>query len=573
MLRVGEGEELGALVADRVDRSVNSGVGIGIRRHERAVAVFILIQQQLEQHPQVTDLAGPFLARHLEQVTVGELTKRLKQGAGVKRAEEELAVKDLRLPEVLVFIVAEAGLLAQDAAGREHLRRLADDELHLLAAVAADGHAVEVHRLLQVAREEAEVLTEHELLEWDLLVVVFADVEVAVINAHIAGGRARALGVNAEGVLRTVGLVADDRRPLPRAGVVPVAGAVAAHDGKRAHVVAHARGGRAGAHGDVEAAVILKHLPDAAAVDAVDKMRGGIVIEIGLRGDLREALGRVVADEQVAAVDADVADDELAVIDRHAADAGADALFVRLYVFLHVFKPRVDALEAVVRRVDFINARQADAAIGGHAAAEIDLILIENGIAKQRRDFVEGVGHDQLHLAGVHVDLDENAVGDAAVLLTIEKRAVKDGVELGAHDLFVKLVAHDAVHGREGLAHGGVTRADIDIVAVGHGCPGVALAAVALTVGAFDRAGHGNGAVAGVVHKAVRLAGRLVRVRDLAEGVISGIIRIGCFGISSVIRECGDCQTHDHGRDQQQGQELACSLLHRYAPFQMLQDT
>ena len=112
----------------------------------------------------------------------------------------------------------------------------------------------------------------------------------------------------------------------------------------------------------------------------------------------------------------------------------------------------------------------------------------------------------------MHIDLDENTVGDAAVLLTIEERTVKDGVELGAHDLFVKLVAHDAVHGREGLAHGGVARADIDIVAVGHGCPGVALAAVALPVGAFDRAGHGNGAVSGVVHKAVRLAGRLVRV-------------------------------------------------------------
>ena len=302
-------------------------------------------------------------------------------------------------------------------------------------------------------------------------------------------------------------------------------------------------------------------------------MHSRIVTEIGLRGDLREALGRVVADEQVAAVDADVADDELAVIDRHAADAGADALFVCLHVLLHVFKPRVDALKAVVLRVDFIDARQAGAAVGAHAAAEINLILIENSVAKQRRDIVEGLGHDQLHLAGVHVDLDKNAVGDAAVLLTIEERTVKDGVELGAHGLLVKLVAHDAVHGREGVAHGGVARADIDIVAVGHGCPGVALAAVALPVGAFDRAGHGNGAVSGVVDQAVRLAGRLVRVRDLAEGVVSGIIRIGCFGICSVIRKRGDCQTHDHGRDQQQGHELACSLLHRYAPFQMLQDT
>ena len=300
-------------------------------------------------------------------------------------------------------------------------------------------------------------------------------------------------------------------------------------------------------------------------------MHGGIVIQIGLRGDLREAIGRVVADEQVAAVDADVADDKLAFIDRHAADAGADALFVCLHVLLHVFKPRVDALEAVVRRVDFINARQADAAVGGHAAAEIDLILIENGVAEQRRDTVEGVGHDQLHLAGVHVDLDENAVGDAAVLLTIEKRAVKDGVELGAHDLFVKLVAHDAVHGREGLAHGGVARADIDIVAVGHGCPGVALAAVALPVGTFDRAGHGNSAVSGIVDQAIRRAGRLVRVRDLAEGVISGIVGIRRRRVAAVGSKCRYCQTYHHGGHQQQGQHLARSQFHLCTPFQMLQ--
>mgnify|MGYP000691319065 CR=1 FL=1 len=88
----------------------------------------------------------------------------------------------------------------------------------------------------------------------------------------------------------------------------------------------------------------------------------------------------------------------------------------------------------------------------------------------------------------MHVDLDENAVGDTVVLFTIEERTVINGVELGAHDFLVKLVAHDAVHGREGVAHGGVARADIDIVAVGHGRPGVALAAVALTVSAFDRA-------------------------------------------------------------------------------------
>ena len=572
VLGIGHGEEFGALGIDRIDGGIDRCGGIaGVGGEQCAVAIiFVLIQQELEQHLEVADLAGPLVTRHMQQVAVGKLAERLEQGAGVERAEKELAVKDLRLPEILVFIVAEAGALAQDAAGREHLGRLADDELHLLGAVRADGHPVEVHRLLQVARKEAEVLIEHELLERDLLVVVFADVEIAVINAQIAGRGARALGVDAEGVLRTVGLVADDRRPRPCRGVVPVAGAVAAHDGERAHIVAHARGGRAGAHGDVETVVILDHLPDAAAVDAVDKVHGRIVTEIGLRGDLREALGRVVADEQVAAVNADVADDELAVIDRHAADAGADALFVCLHVLLHVFKPRVDAPEAIVRRVDFIDARQADAAVGGHAAAEIDLILIENGVAEQRRDAVEGVGHDQLDLPGVDVDLDKDAVGNTAVLLTVEKRAVKDGVELGAHDLLVKLVPHDAVHGREGLAHGGVARADIDIVAVGHGRPGVALSAVALTVRSGDRAGHGNRAIAGIVHDAVRRAGRFVRVRDLAECVVSGVVSIRSLGLRGVHRQCRNHQAHSHGRNQQQGQEPARAGFHKMSSSQKL---
>ena len=147
MLRVREREGLGAVrfFVHRVDGGVDGGVGVGVGGEQRAVAVLILIQQQLEQHLEVADLAGPLVARHMQQVAVGELAERLEQGAGVERAEKELAVKHLGLPEVLVFIVAEAGALAQDAAGREHLRRLADDELHLLGAVRADGHTVEIH--------------------------------------------------------------------------------------------------------------------------------------------------------------------------------------------------------------------------------------------------------------------------------------------------------------------------------------------------------------------------------------------------------------------------------------------
>ena len=276
-------------------------------------------------------------------------------------------------------------------------------------------------------------------------------------------------------------------------------------------------------------------------------MHGGVVIEVGLRGDLREALRRVVADEQVAAVNADVADDELTVVDRHAADVGADAGLIRLRVFLHVRQALIDARDAVVARIDLIDARQAAAAVGVDAAAEIELVLVADGVAEQRGDAVERLGHEQGHLAGVYVDLHEHAAGVAAVLLPIEERAVEDGVELGAHGLLVELVA--------------------------HGGPGVALAAVALTVGAVGRAGHGHRAVAGVIDQAVRLAGRAVRVRDLAEGVVSGVVSVGGLGLSGVRRQCRDHQAHDHGCDQQQGQKLACSLLHRYAPFQMLQDT
>ena len=118
-------------------------------------------------------------------------------------------------------------------------------------------------------------------------------------------------------------------------------------------------------------------------------MHGGVVIEVGLRGDLLEAFGRIFADEQVSAVDADVADDELAVIDRHAADAGADAGLIRLRVFLHVRQALIDARDAVVARIDLIDARQAAAAVGADTAAEIELILVADGVAEQRGDAVE----------------------------------------------------------------------------------------------------------------------------------------------------------------------------------------
>ena len=52
--------ELGAvrLFVHRVDGGVDGGVGVGVGGEQRAVAVLILIQQQLEQHLEVADLAS-----------------------------------------------------------------------------------------------------------------------------------------------------------------------------------------------------------------------------------------------------------------------------------------------------------------------------------------------------------------------------------------------------------------------------------------------------------------------------------------------------------------------------------
>jgi len=134
--------------------------------------------------------------------------------------------------------------------------------------------------------------------------------------------------------------------------------------------------------------------------------------------------------------------------------------------------------------------------------------------------------------------------------------------------LFVAIIASEI-----GKAVSKETKIDILVTPIVTILCGIGAAAlIAPPIGPAARAGHGHRAVAGVVDQAVRLAGRFVRVRDLAEGVVSGVVSVGGLGLRGVRRQCRDHQAHDHGCDQQQGQELACSLLHRYAPFQMLQD-
>ena len=90
----------------------------------------------------------------------------------------------------------------------------------------------------------------------------------------------------------------------------------------------------AGADGNIQAVVVLHHIPDAAAVDAVGIAVSRVVEQAFGICDLGKALLRVGGDQQGGTalagggVHGHVADDQLVLIDAHATDAGADALLV-----------------------------------------------------------------------------------------------------------------------------------------------------------------------------------------------------------------------------------------------------
>ena len=93
------------------------------------------------------------------------------------------------------------------------------------------------------------------------------------------------------------------------------------------------------------------------------------------------------------------------LIDAHATDAGADALLVSCGVVLCAVQACIHDLAFVRLRVHLPHAGQKADAAAAHAAAEVQLALVLNGIAEQRGLAVEGAGHQHLGLAGLGVDL------------------------------------------------------------------------------------------------------------------------------------------------------------------------
>ena len=200
--------------------------------------------------------------------------------------------------------MAETGTNARNTAVGEHGGGITDQQLNVFVLV----HAVQVYRLFQVGVDEAAIhtaqgaiaalagLVEKDALHGDLLVVVLADVQVIVEHRQVGCAGTGAFRVDAEGVAGTVlFLVASHRGP----GEGAVGILVTTHQCKGLHgvVVGHIVLG-AGADGNIQAVVVLHHIPDTAAVDAVAVVVGRVV-EQGVRiCDLSKALLGVGRDQQ-----------------------------------------------------------------------------------------------------------------------------------------------------------------------------------------------------------------------------------------------------------------------------------
>ena len=299
--------------------------------------------------------------------------------------------------------------------------------------------------------------------------------------------------------------------------------------------------------------VVRNHIPNGTAVDAVLIANRRIVkqrVRVGNLGEAALALRGVRRRQNcrhklTGYVFTHVADDELAIMDAHAADAGGDALLVGSAVILHARKALIDNFVLIRLRIDLIYGRQtALAAIGPNATAEIEFALVAHGVTEQRTDTVERFGEQQFGLPGLGINLDQDAatvlVGRAILLLlSVEERAVKHGLQRQAHGLGIKRVTQRTVHERKRVAHRRIAGAHIKPVTIARSRPSVALAAIAFVVGRITiGARNGNGTVTLVVDDTIRLRRSYRRMRELLKGIpISRIVGNGTRSVFGVRRQ------------------------------------
>ena len=159
-------------------------------------------------------------------------------------------------------------------------------------------------------------------------------------------------------------------------------------------------------------------------------------------------------------------------------------------------------------------------------AAEVQLAVIGDRVAEQRCIAVEGVGHQQLDLAGLGVYLDQDAAAVSAVLVAIIEGAVEHGLQAGFHNVLIELVAQDILHQGQRVAHSRVAGTHIHPVTVSNSGPAVVLAAVARVVVRVAGVGdHIYRTVANIIHDAVCRHGALGGVGDLFKRIVACRVR------------------------------------------------
>lgn len=110
------------------------------------------------------------------------------------------------------------------------------------------------------------------------------------------------------------------------------------------------------------------------------------------------------------------------------------------------------------------------------------------------------------------VDLRQHTAGVAVIGLAGVEMAIVEHIQNGIHLFLLKVMAQHAVHEGQGVAHGIVAGADVDIIAIANGRPGIILPPVALTL---VKGRHRT--VAHIVNDTVHSLQTIVLVGDLLK--------------------------------------------------------
>ena len=570
------------------------GDGVLIGRHVRGEARELLIErsgvlreQDVVEHPvqvriimllqylehgvlQNFGAAADVGVVHIRDLTVGDLRELIGQCAGVIGADIEFTVVLAVAPDILVGVVAETRTeVADGAVGEVGVIVLAADLLEIAVRV----HPVEIDGVIEVVIQQLEVAVCGHLGEVKHGIVVGAEIQIPVIDPHVAAHGV--VDTETEAVAaRTV--VTDDLRPVEAAvGILRAAvhGEALLVDRAICGLVRHDR--------DIERTVILDDVPHTAAVEAVGLHDGGQAVEVVLIGDATPGVQtrrRVGAGDDDAAGSAfsvivvgGKAHEDLAVVDEQAVHAighaaGAvdvvvgDGALVRRGVNLdercggaaHAGEIEL-AVElkghAVAGQV--VHARQIWGIAGENIGIVLENILFAEddlrlaGVAVHGHDDGRPFGHGRL-VEGVLAehDLHEIGGGAAGVHVLIEQPLGLHLLERGLHVVVVDVIG------------GIVAGADVDIVTRRDHGPGIALAAILLVAGqdAVDRARTQRG------------------VGDLVDGVsaigVDALLKRGVADVSAVIPDNSGGGTGDqadcHHCDQHQSQKRLGKLAHTW---------